>query len=84
MRIDKLTPNSKITLNFYAGSSVAFTEDVTFLRIEGEGAEREAVFHSVPAGKPADAYTWRAYRFQGRWAYGTSADRLSLATEAKK
>jgi hypothetical protein len=42
------------------------------LRIEGEGDEKRAVFHDEEIGE------WEAYRYNGRWAYGSSAEPLRV------
>ena len=77
MRIDQLIPETPVTLDFYYRGKYSFTEEVTFVGRNGKGTDRVAVFRSIgPDNKP---YTWEAYRFEGRWVYGTSADRLSLA-----
>jgi hypothetical protein len=42
----------------------------------GEGENREIQLVSRAGSR--DAYEWGIYRFQGRWVYGTSADRIQL------
>jgi hypothetical protein len=76
-RIDSLTPDTPVTLKFCAelqGEDAAFEEDAVFIRITGEGDERRATFRTQVV-KP---YEWEAYRFNGRWAYGSSAETLRL------
>lgn len=51
-------------------------EETVLERVEGVGGERTAHFRSLGAG--GVWYPWEAYRYQGRWAYGTGADRLRL------
>lgn len=73
MRIDDLTGGEQVLLGFKDDVS----EPAMFVRHEGEGEDREAVFsqqHEVTG----EDFEWKAYRYQGRWAYGTSADRLRL------
>jgi hypothetical protein len=71
-RIDSLTPGARVVLNF----DNDYEEPAKFLRVEGSGAEREAWFESLgPAGEP---YKWAAYRFEGYWVYGSSAQRLRV------
>ena len=70
-RIDSLKPNTPVLLKFFRS-----TEEATFLAIVGEGDERRARF--VQHDDAIGLFEWEAYRFQGRWAYGTSAERLSL------
>jgi hypothetical protein len=44
----------------------------TLLRIEGEGDDKRAVFSDEQIGE------WEAYRYNGRWAYGSSAEPLRV------
>lgn len=80
-RIDKLEPGQQVTLRFH-GPYAANDETVTFLGIEGTGDDRRARFFTrgTPLTKsdPDDGYEWEAYRYNGTWAYGSSADRLSI------
>lgn len=73
-RIDQLSPGQEVKLKFHGTKSFgnpAYEEVHTFLGMEGEGNDREAIF--------SDGYIqWHAYRFEGRWAYGSSAEKLSL------
>jgi hypothetical protein len=75
MRIDNLAVGSEITLRFH-GSNGNQTHEETFIfrGISGEGDERRATFQY--SGNVDDV--WEAYRYNGRWAYGSSADRLSI------
>lgn len=78
-RIDSLTPDTEVTLRFHHRGN-SYDEAATFLGISGEGDDRRARFRSadtetLTAGR---TYEWEAYRYNGHWAYGTSADRLSL------
>lgn len=44
----------------------------TLVRIEGEGDDKRAVFIDEEIGE------WEAYRYNGRWAYGSSAEPLRV------
>lgn len=70
-RIDSLKPNTPVLLKFAHS-----TEEATFLALIGEGDERRARF--IHRDETIGLFEWEAYRFQGRWVYGTSAQRLSL------
>lgn len=74
MRIDKLAPLTKVELQFHPKDDI---EQAVFLRIIGEGAERQAEFLSLRNGE-SGSYTWNAYRYNGVWSYGTSGGRLQL------
>jgi hypothetical protein len=82
LRIDNLIPGSLVNLVFHPGiGSFTKKEDVTpeeafFIKIEGAGDDRRATF--VQLDYMNQPYTWQAYRYKGRWAYGTGADKLSL------
>lgn len=80
-RIDWLQPNMRVRLFFATDSSNGtrngYEEDATFLRIEGKGHDRHAVFESADL-LHGGSYEWEAYRYNKRWVYGTGADRLSL------
>jgi hypothetical protein len=71
-RIDSLKPGTKVVLQF--GREFQFgdaeQEEATFLGIEGTGDDRRAKFRQD--------FDWEAYRYNGRWAYGTSAESLRL------
>lgn len=67
-RIDRLQPGAQVTLRFHGSmGNETHDERATFQGIVGEGDDRLAQFDG-----------WEAYRYRGHWAYGTSADRLSL------
>lgn len=81
-RIDTLKAGQKVTLGFYSGG-VKLEESAEFLGVEGEGDKRHAKFRSVynspkSTGESPRYYEWEAYRYRNRWAYGSSADRLTL------
>ncbi len=83
-RIDSLTPETPVRLKFCAefqGKDGAYEEDAVFVKLEGTGDDRRATFRTKDketwSGTFA-AYEWEAYRFKGRWAYGSSAETLRL------
>lgn len=53
------------------GNSDYELEDVLLVKVEGEGEDRRATFSE-------NGFEWEAYRFNGRWSYGSSADYLSV------
>lgn len=86
IRIDKLEPGQIVTLAFHKGASTTMEkggrvdeEDAVFLGIDGEGDDRTARF--VSASTRWGMHYWRAYRFQGRWVFGSSAERLSVVAQ---
>jgi hypothetical protein len=77
IRIDTLNPGDTVLLDF--GKDAGPDEEAVFMRIIGEGDNRRAEFVSMDTSGPAPSlYVWQAYRYNGRWAYGTSADPLRL------
>lgn len=73
-RIDSLKPGTKVTLRFmreFQGTG-SYDEDAIFEGITGTGDDRLATFSST------GDFSWSAYRFNGRWAYGSSAETLRL------
>lgn len=79
-RIDSLKPGTTVTLKFHGSKSLGndpYIQDAVFLGVYGVGDDRRARFMSVEA-KIYDPGGWDAYRFNGHWAYGTSAERLTL------
>jgi hypothetical protein len=76
MKIDQLEPGTKVTLLFHGSKSLgnsSYTSEEVFVRMTGTGEDRRAWFTTSDG-----TYEWEAYRYQGRWAYGSSAERLSL------
>lgn len=70
-KMGQLQPGQQVLLGFKGSDEVAW-----FVAMEGEGESRRIKFlQNGPDGKPFD---WEAYRYEGHWAYGTSADRLVL------
>lgn len=77
-RIDTIPAGSRVRLLFTGSfNRNPFEEEHTFLGIEGEGDSRRARFHRDEDGQ-YKAYDWEAYRYNGGWAYGSSAERLQL------
>lgn len=83
-RIDSLEPGTPVRLKFCAefqGKDGAYEEDAVFVKLEGSGDDRRATFASLDQRVPGEErveYEWDAYRFNGRWAYGSSAETLRL------
>jgi hypothetical protein len=78
-RIDSLKPGTKVTLRFNGQyGNGTYEEPATFLGIEGTGDDRTAQFETDTELNATGRYTWSAYRFKGFWAYGSSAERLTL------
>ena len=75
LRIDKLEPGTQVVLKFTHDE-----ERAVFLGIIGEGKNRYAHFLSFDPSEYVGFYSWLAYRYNGHWAYGTSAERLSLVS----
>lgn len=82
--IDNLEYGQRVRLKFYRDPDLYGNDSPRwnpvreisyglFLRIIGEGEDREAEFVSNSSNGPR---LWRAYRFEDRWAYGTSAEKL--------
>jgi hypothetical protein len=71
-RIVDLAPLTKVALDFNG----QYTEDAVFIGLHGEGDDREAQFLSV--GRTGRTYDWSAYRYNNRWVYGSSGERLRV------
>lgn len=72
-RIDSLKPDTKVSLRFHGSKRFGnepSTLDYVFKEIVGTGEDRRAIFDEG----------FEAYRFNGHWAYGTSAEHLSLVS----
>lgn len=71
-RIDSLVSGEEVVLRFHGSRALGnagYDDKVIFERIEGEGEDRRAIFDS-----------FEAYRFNKRWVYGMSAERLSIVS----
>lgn len=69
-RIDSLKAGDKVRLEFCGSRTLgnsAYTDDCIFEGITGSGDDRRAIFGD-----------WEAYRYNGGWAYGSSAERLRV------
>lgn len=77
-RLDSLKPGTKVRLKFHGTLSFGnapYEETATFQGVVGEGDNRRALFSDLSSKSPFD---WEAYRYKNRWAYGSSAERLSV------
>lgn len=77
-RLDRIAAGSFVRLNF----NNRYEEKAVFLGVEGTGDKRRAKFLSTTdPGKGIGGkgyYEWEAYRYNGGWAFGSSAERLIL------
>lgn len=75
-RISSMQAGEAVTLRFHTRSG-HFDEAAVFVGLSEDG--ETATFRSASDNKSDDdTYDWDAYRFQGRWCYGSSAQRLSV------
>lgn len=77
--ISNLRPGDKVTLIFHGSRSLGnepYTDDVELLGFAGEGATQRAQFGN-PDYPGQDE--WEAYKFNGRWCYGASAEKVTVA-----
>lgn len=76
-RLDSIAVGEAVTVTFQ-GSKIlgndSYTLDLVVAGREGTGDDRRVTLDEADGGAEFDVY-----RFQGRWAYGTSAERLSVA-----
>lgn len=77
-RIDQLTPGTQVVLGFVGWGNTLTTDNATFVGVTGAGDDRRATFRSANTHSPRGSYEWDAYRYNGGWVYGTSAQRLRL------
>lgn len=82
VRIDRLERGAFVELDING----RYIERAMFIGIVGEGDARRARFVSAFKGE-GNAITegdrkgyaeWEAYRYNGRWAYGSSAERMTV------
>lgn len=75
-RIDSLTAGEKVTLKVHNSSSNNgyILPDVYFVRIDGSGDTREAVF--AEHATATDGFS--IYRANGRWAIASDARKVTL------
>jgi hypothetical protein len=74
-RIAAKNVGSTFHLFFHKNSRMGSTyelENCILIKIEGEGDDRRATFKDNEIGE------WEAYRYNGHWAYGSSAERLTV------
>lgn len=85
-RIDQLDRGAIVVLECGAGKR-AYDERALFVGIIGEHDDRRARFVSVSEGggnhnrlrdDAKGYYEWEAYRYNGRWAFGTGAERIAV------
>ena len=70
-RINDLKDGESVTLKFHGSKRLGnepWEDTVVFHRFEGEGDDKRAFFDN-----------WEAYRYNGHWAYGSSAEKLTIA-----
>lgn len=84
LRLDALPMGTPVVLEFQ-GNGYSYEEGALFLGVYGEGDERRAHFssmspqHITRQGVEArGAHEWDAYRYAGRWCYGSSAQVVRL------
>lgn len=69
-RISKKNEGQLFHLGFASPYNPLDIEDVLLVKVEGTGDDARATFKDEEIGE------WEAYRYKGRWAYGSSAERL--------
>lgn len=76
--LDRVPVLSTVELTFHRSrnGAGAYVESAVFRGISGEGEERRATFLQTNAR--GVVFEWDAYRYGGRWAYGSGAQRLQL------
>jgi hypothetical protein len=70
--INGLKPGESVNLQFHGSKqfgNAPFQDERVFVGFTGEGEEKRAIFED----------DFEAYRYMGRWAYGASAEKLSIA-----
>lgn len=76
IRLDKIPAGSIVTFRYRNHEP----ERAFFSGIKGSGDSRRALFTSRRCGLPVakTTYDWEAYRYNGYWALGSSADRMRI------
>lgn len=77
-RISSLKPGDNVRLKFHGSKQFGndpYEMDVKFVEFKED--KTRAVFHMDDAGSE-----FEAYKFSNRWAYGSSAERLSIVAES--
>lgn len=75
--IRNLVPGEQVKLHFHGSKQFgneAYDMDATFVEFKEDGTR--AVF-AMDGNKDS---TFEAYKFSNRWAYGSSAERLTIAS----
>jgi hypothetical protein len=70
--INGLKAGETVNLQFHGSKRFGndpYQDEHVFVGFEGEGDDKRAVFEGG----------FEAYRYNGRWSYGTSAEKLSVA-----
>ena len=80
--LDDLTGDNEIkVLLLFCGSAQLgnepYSEDAVYIGRSGDGEDARITFETR-APQPVGTYRWEAYRFEGHWVYGTSAEELRL------
>jgi hypothetical protein len=73
-RISAKYVGEKLNLAFH-GTYDRTVDENTLIKLEGEGDDARATF------RDASGMEWEAYRYNGRWAYGSGAHRLTVVQE---
>ena len=76
-RIDSLVAGETVVLKFHGSKQLgndSYQEEVTFVEVTGEGEERQARFSTSGNGENV----FDVYRYNGSWAYGMSAEKLTV------
>jgi len=80
MKIDNLKPCTLVELEFSNQWSLSekepSTEHAVFVGMSGSGDERLAEF--ISPTNSDQMFTWSAYRYKGRWVYGSGAAPVRL------
>jgi len=63
-------------LHFHGGMNQDRWDFYRLIKVEGKGDDARATFQDL---EPNETFEWEAYRFNGHWAYGSSANRLSVS-----
>lgn len=73
MRLDDIPAGSAVTFSIRENEP----EEAFFMGISGSGKERTAKFVSK-VFDGGSCFDWEAYRYNGFWALGSSADRMKI------
>lgn len=75
--ISHLKPGQNATLLFHGSRSygnAAYTDENTLVRFEEKNGTEYAVFQFEDGGE------WSAYKSDGRWCYGSSAEKVTVVS----